>query len=213
MSFVAFVRRAASPGPAGVIHVVGLGRTEHVEAAECVERLDVLRHGGRNAVLREQLADGAVLAFRRGAVVSPDVEDQGVVSRSRADRFRRRCGRPGASTCSVKPANTSISRRWKGFSSSGMRVPGGKRVRSRCELRVRAESSPAAWRAGRRARGTCPSRRRTCPYTCQPIPSGRDAGREMAPLAQYMKNGLSGSKALCLRSQPMASSARSSLRW
>ena len=34
-----------------------------------------------------------------------------------------------------------------------------------------------------------------------------------APLAQYMKNGLSGSNALCLRSQLMASSARSSLRW
>ena len=28
------VGRAAGPGPAGVIHVVGLGRAEHVEAAE-----------------------------------------------------------------------------------------------------------------------------------------------------------------------------------
>ena len=36
--------------------------------------------GGRNAVLRQQLADRAVLTFRRGAVVAPDVEDQRVVA-------------------------------------------------------------------------------------------------------------------------------------
>ena len=33
-----------------------------------------------NAVLRQQLADRAVLTFRRGAVVAPDVEDQRVVA-------------------------------------------------------------------------------------------------------------------------------------
>ena len=70
-----------------MIHVVGLGRTEHVQAAQLVERLDVLRYRGRNAVLREHLADGAVLAFRRGAVVAPDVEDQRVVAVAEAIDF------------------------------------------------------------------------------------------------------------------------------
>ena len=74
------VGRAAGPGPAGVILVVGLGRAEHVQAAKFVERRDVLRDGGGNAVLRQQLADRAVLALRRGAVVAPDVEDQRVVA-------------------------------------------------------------------------------------------------------------------------------------
>ena len=40
----------------------------------------MLLDGGRNSVLRQQFADGAVLAFRRGAVVAPDVEDQRVVA-------------------------------------------------------------------------------------------------------------------------------------
>ena len=71
---------AAGPGPAGVIHVVGLGRAEHVEAAQRIERLDVLLDGGRNAILREQLADGAVLPFGGGAVVAPDVKDQRVLA-------------------------------------------------------------------------------------------------------------------------------------
>ena len=44
------------------------------------ERLDVLLDRGRNAVLRQQLADGAVLAFRRSTVVAPDVKDQRVVA-------------------------------------------------------------------------------------------------------------------------------------
>ena len=35
---------------------------------------------GRDAVLRQQLADRAVLALGRGAVVAPDVEDQRVVA-------------------------------------------------------------------------------------------------------------------------------------
>jgi len=40
-----------------------------------VQRLDVLRDRGRNPVLRELLADGAVQAFGGGAVVAPDVKD------------------------------------------------------------------------------------------------------------------------------------------
>src|SRR5271157_1852581 len=131
-----FVRRAASPGPAGVILVVGLGRTEHVEAAKRIERLDVHRDGGRNAILREHLADGAVLAFRRGSVVSPDVEDQGVVSIAEAIDFID------------EPADMVV--RVFGIAGGylhqpalewllilGNAVPGGKRIRSRCELSVR----------------------------------------------------------------------------
>ena len=44
-SFSALVRRAAGPGPAGVVLVVGLRRPEHIEAAEFVERVDVLLDG------------------------------------------------------------------------------------------------------------------------------------------------------------------------
>ena len=36
--------------------------------------------GGRNAVLRKQFGDGAVLSLRRGSVVAPDVEEQRVVA-------------------------------------------------------------------------------------------------------------------------------------
>ena len=66
--------------PAGVIHVVGQRRAEHVEPAERLQRVDVLFDGRRDAVLREQFADRAVLAFGGGAVVAPDVEDQCVVA-------------------------------------------------------------------------------------------------------------------------------------
>ena len=75
----ALVRRAARPRPSGVVHVVGLRAAERIEAAEFVQRLEVLRDRGRDAVLRELLADGAVQALRRGTVVAPDVEDQRVV--------------------------------------------------------------------------------------------------------------------------------------
>ena len=57
------VRSAAGPGPSGVIHVVGLWATERIEAAEFLQRLDVLRNLGRNSVLRQLLADGAVQTF------------------------------------------------------------------------------------------------------------------------------------------------------
>ena len=40
------------------------------------------------------------------------------------------------SVCSAKPAKTSMSRRWNGFSSSGMSVPGGQSCRPRRELGV-----------------------------------------------------------------------------
>ena len=43
MSLVALIRRAAGPGPAGMVHVVGLGRAERIEPAEFFERREMLR--------------------------------------------------------------------------------------------------------------------------------------------------------------------------
>ena len=164
------VRRAARPGPAGVIHVVGLGRAEHVEAAERVERLDMLLGGGGDAVLRQQLADRAVLAFGRGAVVAPDVEDQRVVAVAKlvdfihdaADLYVHVLGKSGEHLHQAA---------LEGLLVVGDRVPGSQGGWPRGELRVRRNPAQSAWRAGRHARGTCPSRRRTCPCTCRPIPS------------------------------------------
>ena len=74
--------RVTGPGPAGVIHVVGQRTAEGLEAAEFIERLDLLGDGVGNLILREQFADGAVLTFGGGAVVAPDVEDDGVLALS-----------------------------------------------------------------------------------------------------------------------------------
>ena len=76
----AFVRRAAGPAPATMVLVVNFRRPEHIETTQGLERLDVHGHSGRNAVLRDQLADRAVLAFGRRPVVAPDVEDQRVLA-------------------------------------------------------------------------------------------------------------------------------------
>src|SRR6516225_3812522 len=50
-----------------------------VEPAQLFDCLDVLVDLRGNAVLGEQLGDGAVLALGRRPVVAPDVEDEGVV--------------------------------------------------------------------------------------------------------------------------------------
>ncbi len=62
-----------------MIHVVGLRRAERIEPAQFLQGFKVLGDLGRNPVLREFLADGAVQAFGGGAVVAPDVEDERVV--------------------------------------------------------------------------------------------------------------------------------------
>ena len=77
-------RRVAGPGPAGVVHVVDLRAAERVEAAELVQRLDLLLDGVGDLVLRQQLADAAVLAFGARAVVAQDVEDDRVVADAEA---------------------------------------------------------------------------------------------------------------------------------
>ena len=62
-----------------MIHVVGLRAAQRVQAAEFIQRLEVLRDLGWDAILRELLADRAVQAFGRGTVVAPDVEDERVI--------------------------------------------------------------------------------------------------------------------------------------
>ncbi len=73
-------RRVARPRPPGVVHVVHLRAAEFVEAAEFVHDLDLLLDGIRNLILREQLADAAVLTFGARTVVAPDVDDERVVA-------------------------------------------------------------------------------------------------------------------------------------
>ena len=63
-----------------MVLVIGLGRAQHIEPAELIQRLDVLLDGGGNSVLRQQLTDRAVLPLRRGTVIAPDVEDERVVA-------------------------------------------------------------------------------------------------------------------------------------
>src|ERR1700730_2239011 len=70
------IRRTARPGPTGMIPVVRFRRTEDVEPAKRVECRDLLFRGGGNTILRQQFADGAVLAFGGGAVVAPDIENE-----------------------------------------------------------------------------------------------------------------------------------------
>ena len=72
-------RGVPGPGPAGMIHVVDFRAAECVEPAEIVERLEMLIEGAGNAVLGQEFADRAFLAFGARPVVAPDVEDQRVV--------------------------------------------------------------------------------------------------------------------------------------
>jgi hypothetical protein len=63
-----------------MVHGVGLGRAEHVEPAELIERRHMLTDGAGNAVLRQEFTDRAVLAFRRRTAIAPDVQDQRIVA-------------------------------------------------------------------------------------------------------------------------------------
>ncbi len=78
-SFVAWYGVLPAQAQPRVIHVVGLGRTQHVESAEFVQRLNVLLDGRWNAVLRQQLADRAVLSLGGRPIVSPDVKHECIV--------------------------------------------------------------------------------------------------------------------------------------
>ena len=76
----ALVRGAARPGPPRVVDGVALGAAENIQTAQFLQRLQLLFDRGDDAVVGNQLADGAFLALRRGAVVAPDVKDQRVVA-------------------------------------------------------------------------------------------------------------------------------------
>ena len=67
--------------------MVGFRRAEHVETAKRIERRDLLFRGGGNTILREKLADCAVLAFGGGAVVAPDIKDQRVLAVAKPINF------------------------------------------------------------------------------------------------------------------------------
>ena len=72
-------RGVARPRPARVIHVVGLRGPQGVQAAEVVQRRELLRDGGGDSVLGQKLADGPALPLGAGAVVAEDVDDQRVL--------------------------------------------------------------------------------------------------------------------------------------
>ena len=72
--------RRARPSPPGVIHAVGLRTTQHLESAKFLKGLDLLGDGVGNLVLGEQFANSAVLPFGAGAVVTPNIKDDGIVA-------------------------------------------------------------------------------------------------------------------------------------
>ena len=116
------------------------------------------------------------------------------------------------SACSVNPANTSISRRWNGFSASGIESQDGSVSGRGVSLAFCGIQPSCFCRANARSR-----------YLSQPssnFPLYLSAHSFMtwcgpwdAPGAQYIRNGLSGANACCSRSHRMASSAMSSVRW
>ena len=116
------------------------------------------------------------------------------------------------SACSVMPANTSIRRRWNGFSSSGMSChaasEAGRGVSCvfagiqpscfcRAKMRVRIASQPSS----------------NLPLYLSAHSLKMWCGPCAAPGAQYMKNGVSGASAWCWRIQVTALSAMSSVKW
>ena len=110
------------------------------------ERLDVLRDRGRDAVLREQFADRAVLAFGGGAVVAPDVEDERVVELALPLDF---VDDPAGVVVGVlgeagEDFHQPALERLLGL---GDRIPRGQRGGARRELRVLRNPALAPWRA------------------------------------------------------------------
>ena len=70
-----------------MIHVVHFGAAQHIEAADPVQRGDLLLDRVGNLVLRQQLADGPVLTLGARSVVAEDIEDQRVVAQALAVEF------------------------------------------------------------------------------------------------------------------------------
>ena len=72
-------RRTARPRPARVVHVVGLRRTQCIQAAQSIERRQLFLDRARDVVLCQQFTDAALLTLGTGTVVAEDVEHQCVV--------------------------------------------------------------------------------------------------------------------------------------
>ncbi len=70
-----------------MVHAVGLRTAQRVKAADLLQRSELLFDGIRDAVLRQQFADRAVLTFGAGAIVPEDVDDDGVVADAEAVEF------------------------------------------------------------------------------------------------------------------------------
>ena len=131
----ALIRRAARPGPAGVVHVVGFRAAERRQAAEFIERLEMLRNRRRNAVLRQLLADRAIQPFGRRTVVAPDVKDQRVVQLALALDL---VDHPSRVVVSVfgKAGKDFHQAALEWFFGFRNRLPGGHRSRARRQLGV-----------------------------------------------------------------------------
>jgi hypothetical protein len=84
-----FERRIARPGPAGVVHVVGLVGADGIQPADLVQCGNLLVDRVRDVVLRQQFADRTALAFGARAVVAEDVHDDRVVALAEALQLRR----------------------------------------------------------------------------------------------------------------------------
>ena len=164
-------RRIAGPGPAGVIHVVGLGGAERVEATDlcraprvCCSIVFGIWFCARSSLMR------AVLAFGARTVVAEDVEDDRVVAQAQLARVRRSAGRPARRHARRNRRRPPSAGAGTGRCEFGNAVPRRHRVGARRQLGVRRNPSELLSAARRRVRDRRPSRRRTCPCTCPPIP-------------------------------------------
>ena len=88
-------RRVAGPCPSGVVHVVGLGAAQRIESAESLERGELLLHGVRDVVLREQLAHRADSGPRRSSRCRRRHRSRSCCRGCRGAPARRRSCRPG----------------------------------------------------------------------------------------------------------------------
>jgi len=72
-------RRISCPGPAGVIHIIRLRRTENLQTTKLFERSYLLLHCIRDIILCQQFADGSLLSFGTGPVIAENVDHYRVV--------------------------------------------------------------------------------------------------------------------------------------
>ena len=143
---------------------------EGIEAAHPVQRRDLLLDGVGDLVLRQQLADRAVLALGARAVVAEDVENRACCRACPRARVRRSPCRPGRRHARrtrrrLPSAAAGTAARSRGCCPRRPCVAGARRQLgvggNPAELLLAREDSLAHAR---------PSRRRTCLCTCRPTP-------------------------------------------